>query len=95
MAYSILKREKNVVVYQYTDNKEVMNELKMPTTSFDAAKEYCDSNVVSKQSKTQHTKSKKKRAILYNKSNIVSAVDSYATEFGATAECGYRITEKN
>lgn len=46
LAYSILKREKNALLYQYTDDKDVMKALKLPTTSFEAAKTYCEEKEV-------------------------------------------------
>lgn len=50
LAYSILKREKNALVYQYTDDKDVLKPLKMPTTNYEAAKKFCEENAVSEQS---------------------------------------------
>lgn len=47
LAYSISKREKNALVYQYTDDQDTMKELKLPMTNFEAAKKYCEENWVS------------------------------------------------
>lgn len=46
LAYSIKKQQKNAIVFQYTDDKEKMSSLKMPTTNFEAAKAYCEKHAV-------------------------------------------------
>lgn len=51
LAYSILQREKNALVYQYTDQKDVIKAMHLPRTSFEAAKKYCDDNAVSERNK--------------------------------------------
>lgn len=47
LTYCIVKREKNALLYQYTDDKSVMKQIKLPTVNFEAAKKYCDEIAVS------------------------------------------------
>lgn len=77
LAYSIVKREKNALVYQYTDDKDVIERLQMPTTSYAAAKSFCEGKAVSMPTRI-HVQAP------IDKEPFSSTATSYSTEFRAT-----------
>lgn len=49
LAYSILKREKDAMLYSFTENKEELLSLQdIPKTNYAAALEYCEEKAVCK-----------------------------------------------
>lgn len=89
LAYSIKRQHKNAILYQYTDDKEKMSPLKMPTTTFEAAKAYCETHAVSESLVRIYYET------IYGNEFSTVAGSSNASKSADAIDCGKHFEEKN